>query len=156
MFFPDCSTVIRGAPRLVAGAPRLVVSAPRLVAGPPILDAGAPRCSQACCRRSQAHPKFSLALRGVPKPITITPMVLLQQSSEIPVTLKAGRNALLVSDTLLTLTHLSLHSTSSQILLESSSDYNTLCWCSLHLCKNSMTAAEYHLCSMTLLIICLY
>jgi len=27
--FPDCSTVIGGAPRLVAGAPRLVVVAPR-------------------------------------------------------------------------------------------------------------------------------
>jgi hypothetical protein len=26
---PDCSTVIRGTPRLVAGAPRLVVGAPR-------------------------------------------------------------------------------------------------------------------------------
>jgi len=31
MFFPNCSTVIRGAPRLVVGAPRLVVGAPRLV-----------------------------------------------------------------------------------------------------------------------------
>jgi len=27
--FPDCSTVIGGAPRLVAGAPRVVVGAPR-------------------------------------------------------------------------------------------------------------------------------
>jgi hypothetical protein len=39
MFLPDFSTVIWGAPRLVAGAPRLVAGAPRLVIG-------APRCSQ--------------------------------------------------------------------------------------------------------------
>jgi len=117
MLFPDFSTVIRGAPRLVAGAPR---------------------CSQACrwrsqtcCRCSQVHPKFSPALQGVPKPITITPMVLLYQSSEIPGTLKAGRNALLRSDTLLKLTHLSLRSTSSQTLLEAFSDWNSFCWCLL-------------------------
>jgi len=108
MFFPACSTVIRGAPRLVAGALRIVASAPRLVAGAP--------------RYSQVHPKFSLALRGVPKPLTLTPMVLLKQSSEIPDTLKASRNALLGSDTLLNLMHLSLHSTSSQTLLEASTD----------------------------------
>jgi hypothetical protein len=28
LFFPDCSTVIRGAPSHVAGTPRLVVGAP--------------------------------------------------------------------------------------------------------------------------------
>jgi len=38
-------------------------------------------------------------------------MVHLYQSSEIPVTLNGGRNALLMSDTLLKLTLLSLHST---------------------------------------------
>jgi len=115
LFFPDSCTVIRGAPRLVAGAPRLVVGAPRFVVGAPRFVVGAPR-------RSRVHAKFSLALRGVPKLITITHMVLLYQSSEIPDTLKAGRNALLGSDTLLKLTHRSLHSTSSQTLLESSSD----------------------------------
>ena len=36
---------------------------------------------------SQVHPKFSLKLWRVPKLITITPMVLLYQLSEIPVTL---------------------------------------------------------------------
>jgi len=46
--------------------------------------------------------------------------LLLDQSSEIPVTLKAGWNALLQSHTLLKLTLLSLHTTSSQTLLESS------------------------------------
>ena len=61
MFFPDGSTVIRGAPRLVAGAPGLVVGAPRLVPALP----GAPRCSQ-------VHPKFSPAHRGVPKLFTMT------------------------------------------------------------------------------------
>jgi len=53
--------------------------------------------------------------------------LLLYQSSKIPVTLKAGRNALLGSETLLKLTLLSLHSTSSQTLLESSRDKNTFC-----------------------------
>jgi len=73
-------------------------------------------------RHSQVHTKFSPALGRVPKLIAITPMVLLYQSSEIPVTPKAGRNALLGSDTLLKFTHLSLHSTSSQTLLEAPSD----------------------------------
>jgi len=86
------------------------------------------RCSQACHRCSQVHPKFSPALWGVPKLITITPMIRLYQSSEIPVIPIAGRNALLWSDTLLELTHLSLHSTSSQTLLEAPSDWNTFCW----------------------------
>jgi len=80
------------------------------------------QCSETCCQLSQVHPKFFPAHRGVPKLITITPMVLLYQSSEISVTLKAGRNALLQSDTLLKLTHLSLHCTSSQTLLEASRD----------------------------------
>ena len=73
-------------------------------------------------RHFQVHPKFSLALRCGPTLVTITAMVLLDQSSEIPVILKAGRNALLGSDTLLKLTLLSLHSTSSQTLLEASRD----------------------------------
>ena len=47
----------------------------------------------------------------------------------VPVTLKAGRNALLGSDTLLKLMHLSLHSTFSQRLLVASSDKNSFCWC---------------------------
>jgi len=114
MFFPDCSTVIRGAARLVASAPRPVAGAPQLVAG-------TTRCSQ-------VHPQCSPVPRGVPKPRTITPMVLLYQSSEISVTLKADRNALLGSETLLKLTHVSLHSTSSLTPLEASSNNNTLCW----------------------------
>ena len=98
---PDMMQELPGAPRRVVGALRCI--------------AGAPTCSQ-------VHPKFFPALRGVPKPITITPMVLLYQSPEIPVIQMAGRNALLWSDTLLKLTHLSLHSRSFQTLLESSSD----------------------------------
>jgi len=35
---------------------------------------------------SQVHPKFPLALQFAPNHITITPIVLLYQSSEIPVT----------------------------------------------------------------------
>jgi len=77
MLFPDCSTVIWraprlvvgaprllvgtprivvGAPRLLVGTPRLVVGAPRLLVGTPRLVVGAPRCSQTCCRRSQVLP----------------------------------------------------------------------------------------------------
>jgi len=97
----DLSLALPGLLHALAGAPRLVV--------------GAPRCSQ-------VHQMFSPVLRGVPKPLTITPMVLLYLLSQIPVTLKAGRNAPLGSDTLLKLTHLSLHSTSSQILQEAPSD----------------------------------
>ena len=121
--------MIRGAPSLVAGALRLVVGAPRHVAGAPILVAGAPklvvgapRLVASAARCSQVHLKLSPALRGVPTLLTITPMVLRHQSSEISVTPKAGRNALLGSDTLFKLTHLSLHSASSQTLLVSSSD----------------------------------
>jgi len=66
------------------------------------------RRTQVCRRRTQVFPGLSSALPGL----------LLA----FPVTLKAGRNALLGSDPLLKLTHLSLHSTSSQTLLEASSD----------------------------------
>jgi len=85
------------------------------IASVPRLVADAPRCSQ-------MHPKFSPSLRGVLKLITITLMVLLYHSSEIPVILNTSWNALLGSDTLLKLMHLSLHSTSSQTLLEVSID----------------------------------
>jgi len=78
---------------------------------------------------SLVHPMFSPALRRISKLITITLMVLLYSSSEIPVTPKAGRNALLWSESLLKLTLWTLHSTSSQILLEASSDWNAFCWC---------------------------
>ena len=127
--FPDCPTGIGGAPSLVAGAPRsvagthrpvtgtpaLVTSAPRLVTRAPSLVTGGPECTQ-------VHAMFSMALGGVPKRFTITPMVLMNQSSEIPVTPKADRNPLLGSDTLLQLTHPCLHFTSSQTLLQASRD----------------------------------
>jgi hypothetical protein len=113
---------LTGAMTLVAGALTLVAGDPRAFAGATRLGAGAPRCSK-------VHRKFSPAFQGVPKPRTIAPMVLLYRPSGIPVTLKAVRNALLWSHTLLKLTHLSLHSTFSQTLLEASSDCNTFCWC---------------------------
>jgi len=74
------------------------------------------------------HPKFPPVFRHVPKPITINHMVLLYVSSEIPVTLKASRKPLLGPDTLQKLTHLSLHCTSPQTLLEASSDWNPFYW----------------------------
>ena len=79
------------------------------------LVTGAPSCSQ-------VYPTLSSVLWDVPTLITITPMVLLYQSSEIPVTPKACRNALLRSDILPKLMPPSLHSTSSQTLLEASSN----------------------------------
>jgi len=73
LFLPDCSTVIWGAPRLVAGAPRLVIGAPRLVAGASRHDAGAPRCSQACRRRSQVYRWRSHVLPGAPEVLSGAP-----------------------------------------------------------------------------------
>ena len=60
MFFPDCSTVIGGTPRLVTGAPRLV-------SGAPWCSQACRRRSQACCRHSQACRQCSQMLPGAPK-----------------------------------------------------------------------------------------
>jgi len=133
---PGLSLALPGAPRLVVGAPRCSQASRRRSQACHWRSQTCRRCSQTCrqrsqaCRqrsqtchrRSQVLPNFSPALPDVLELITITPMVLPDQSSEIPVTLKAGRNPLLGSDNPLKLTHLSLHSTSSQTLLESSSD----------------------------------
>jgi hypothetical protein len=63
-----------------------------------------------------------MTVPGAAKLLATTPMVLPYQSSDIPVTPMAGRNALLGSGSLLELTLLSLHSASSQTLLEAPSD----------------------------------
>jgi len=55
LFFPDCSDVIRGAPRLVTGAPRLAASAPRC------FQACGWR-SLACLRRSEWFPNLSQSI----------------------------------------------------------------------------------------------
>jgi hypothetical protein len=72
------------------------------------------RLSQICCCRSQIchlHTQASCCRSQVLLGLSLVlPGVLLALSA----TLKAGRNALQRSDTLLKLTHLSLHSTSSQ------------------------------------------
>jgi len=80
MFYPDCSTVSRGAPRLVPIDHRLVVSAPSLVTGAPWLVAGAPWHLAGAPRRSQAlwwHPKASRwrsqMLPGAPKVLSGAP-----------------------------------------------------------------------------------
>ena len=44
LFFPDCSTVIWGAPRHVTDTPRCVAGAPRLVVGAPNYSAGQQEC----------------------------------------------------------------------------------------------------------------
>jgi hypothetical protein len=87
--------------RHTSSVPKEVVVFPRLL----YCDS---RCSQTCHRRSQVCHRRSQGLPGL--------------SFVLPVTLKAGRNALLGSNTLLKLMHLSLHSTSSQTILEASSD----------------------------------
>ena len=89
-------------------------------------------------RHYQVDPKFSPALRRAPETYHnhshgtcsshLRSLILMYKASEIPVTPKAGRNALLWSDTLLKLTLLSLHFTSSQTFLEASRVWNTLCW----------------------------
>ena len=71
------------------------------------------RCSQVGYRRTLVLPGLLSALPGL--------------APALGVTLKANRNALPVSDTVLKLTHLSLHSTSSPILLEASDASNTFC-----------------------------
>jgi hypothetical protein len=112
---PDSPRIVIVTPRLVVSTTRHVVGAPRLVTGTSRLVAGTPRCYQ-------VYTKIPSALRGVAKLITNTHMVCLYQSLELPWTPMASPNALFGSDTLLKLTHLSLHSTSSQTLLEGSSD----------------------------------
>jgi len=71
MFFPDCSTMRRGAPTVVASAPRFDVGAPRFVVGPPWLLIGtprlvtsAPRCSHSCHQTYYVHADFSSVLPG--------------------------------------------------------------------------------------------
>jgi hypothetical protein len=83
-----------GTPRLVIGAPSLVIGAPSLVIGTPRIVVGTPMLLAATSKCAHVHPKLFPALRGVLKLITITSMVLQYQSSEIPVTLNAGWNAL--------------------------------------------------------------
>jgi hypothetical protein len=72
-------------------------------------------------------------------------MVLRYLSSEISVTLMAGWNALPGSDTLLKLTLLSLHSTSSQTVLEAPSNQNTFSWC-VSILTNSLLSSWIPLC----------
>jgi len=90
LFFPDCSTVIQGAPRLVASTPMLVVGVPMLVVGAHMLVVGTPKLVAGAPSCSQVHPTFSPMLRDVPKLITITPIILLYQSSENPITVRGS------------------------------------------------------------------
>ena len=64
LFCPDCSTVIRGAPRLVGSAPRRIVSAPRLAVGTPRLVVGASRVVVGAPRLVTGAPEV---LSGAPK-----------------------------------------------------------------------------------------
>jgi len=71
-------------------------------------------------------PDWLLALPGAPRQSSALPGL----SLVLTATLQACRNSLLGSDTPLKLTHLGLHSASSQTLLATSSDKNTFCRCS--------------------------
>ena len=75
-----------------------------------------------CHRRSQVLPCLMLALPGLLLALPGLLLALPGLLSMLPVTLKGGSNVILGSDTLLKLTHPSLHSTSSQTLLEAPSD----------------------------------
>jgi len=66
MIFPDCITMIRGAPRIVVGAPRLVSGAPRC-------SQASHWCSQASHWRSQTCCQCSPVLPGVPKVLSGAP-----------------------------------------------------------------------------------
>jgi hypothetical protein len=101
---PDMLLGLPGIVPRLPGAHSLVVSAPSL-----FTDAS--RCSL-------VHLKFSLALWGISKPITITSMALFYQSSEIPVIMTAGRNDHPGSNTPPILSYQSFHFTSSQIVVE--------------------------------------
>ena len=100
--------------RRTSSVPKQDVVFPRLLYCDSRCSQTCRRRSQVCCRHSQVLPGLSSALPGL--------------SRALPGTLKAGRNALLGSETLLKSTHLSLHFTFSQTLLEASSDYNRFCW----------------------------
>jgi hypothetical protein len=100
-YFRIASPTLPGAPNVLSGAPTYSQTYHHHSQGTPVPVIGDPSYSCTSHQRSQ---------------------LILCQSSDILVTLKAGRNALLRSDTLLKLTLLSLHSTSSQTLLEFSRD----------------------------------
>ena len=74
------------------------------------------------------RPGLSSPLQLISTPITSTPVLLLYHWSDIQITLKGDRNALLGSDALLTWTLLSLHSSSSLTLLVAPRNYNTFYW----------------------------
>jgi len=76
-----------------------------------------------------ASQKFPLVPWHILKHIIITASVLQYQPSGIQFAPKANRNALLGSNTLLTLMLLCLHSTSCQTLMQAPSDWNTFCGC---------------------------
>jgi hypothetical protein len=78
----------------------------------PNVLSGAPTCSQ---KSLQSLPWYSYVSHQ-------RSPLLLYHSSEIPVTVKACRNALHRSDTVLLLMHLSLHCTFSQTVLEACRD----------------------------------
>ena len=96
---------------------------------------------QTALQSFEVLPGLLSALQHVLKLFTIMPMVLLYQALEIPVTLKAIRNALLQSDTLLKLTLLSLHFISPDVLPEAPTAKNTYCWCH-SLYQNAWHSAE--------------
>jgi hypothetical protein len=95
------------------------ISSPTLPDAPRV-PSGAPTCSQTYYNHCDSTPVRVITDPSYYCTSHQRSQLLLDQSSLIPVTLVAGWNALLGSDTLLKMTLLSLLSTSSQTLLESS------------------------------------
>ena len=85
------------------------------------------RCTQSSLWGSDVFPNLTQSLPWYTHTSHQRTQLLLYQSSEIPVTLKAGRNARVGSDTLLKLTLPTLHSTSSKTLLVACRDLKSLC-----------------------------
>jgi len=75
LFFPDCSTVIRGAPRHVAGAPKFVASAPKFVAGAPKFVAGTPRFVAGAPRVAISAPSYSEGRQECPPRVWYSPEI---------------------------------------------------------------------------------
>ena len=115
-------------PDMSLGLPGLLPGLPGLSQGLPGLSPGLSGLSPGLLGLSHGHSDLSPGLSDLSPGLLGMLPGLSGMSPVLRVTLKACRIALRGFDTLLKLMHPRLQSTSSQILLEASSDWNTLCW----------------------------
>jgi len=125
---PGMLPALQGASKRFIGTLRLIIGVSRFVLSSTRLVASSSRCFQCFLWCSKVFPNLSQSLPWFSCTSHWRSQLFLYQSLELSITMKASRNALLRSDTLLKLMHLSLHSMSSQTLLEAPSDWNTFCW----------------------------